>query len=87
MLAMTNPLARFRRSRSFIAGLLIGLSIVVIAFACTGADSDSSARHASLVFGAPIILALGFALQVLATAKLRCRHAVTVHEGVPTYCN
>lgn len=72
---MANPLARFRQSGSFIAGLLIGLSIVVTTFAVT--DADASAWQTFLVFGAPVIVVLGLALQVLVTAKPRRRLATS----------
>jgi uncharacterized membrane protein (UPF0136 family) len=64
---MNNSLARFREAGSFIAGLLIGLSIVVAVFAMTVADPDD--WQTSWALGAPIILVLGFALQVVVTTK------------------
>jgi uncharacterized membrane protein (UPF0136 family) len=63
---MTKFLATFRDASSFIAGLLVGLSIAVAAFAMMDGD-----WQALSVFGAPIILALGIALQVIATYKPR----------------
>jgi len=65
---MTNPLERIRQSSSFIAGLMIGLSIVLATFAMT--DPDSSAWRTFLILGAPVVLALGFALQALVTSKI-----------------
>ena len=64
---MKNHVARFRQSGSFIAGLLIGISVVFAAFAMT--EGDSSAWQTFLLFGAPVILVLGFALQVLVTSR------------------
>lgn len=72
---MTNPLARVvRQSGSFIAGLLIGVSIVVAAFAWT--DIDSRLWQTFLDLGAPIILALGLALQRMVVAKPRRRDVI-----------
>jgi hypothetical protein len=68
---MTNPLERIRPSGSFVAGLLIGLSIALATFAMT--DPDSSAWRTLLIFGAPLILVLGFTLQVLVTSKASTR--------------
>ena len=69
---MTNFLARCRQSGSFIAGLLIGLSIAVATFGAT--EADASPWRNFLVYGAPVILVLGLALQILVTAKtLRVR--------------
>jgi len=63
-----NPLARFleafRQAGSFVAGLLIGLSIVVAVFAMSPSDSQ-----ALWIFGAPIILALGVTLLVAVTTR------------------
>ena len=75
---MTNPLARCRQSGSFIAGLLIGLAIVVAAFAVT--DADDSAGQAFLVFGTPVVLVLGLALQVLVFDESRQRVAYGVNR-------
>jgi hypothetical protein len=66
---MTKFLARCRQSGSFIAGLLIGLAIVFATFALT--ETDSRAWRTVLTVGAPVILALGVALQVLVTAEPR----------------
>lgn len=65
---MKTYLARFREAGSFIAGVLIGLSILAPVFAMMVVDSS-----ALWVFGALIILALGLALQVVATTKPRHR--------------
>ena len=66
---MKSSLARFRQSGSFIAGSLIGLSVVLATFAVT--DADANARQSFLVFGAPVVLVFGLMLQMLATAKSR----------------
>jgi hypothetical protein len=63
---MKNFLARFREAGSFIAGILIGVSIVVLVVASTGANTSD--WQTLLVFGSPIILILGVALQVVTTA-------------------
>jgi uncharacterized membrane protein len=64
---MKNSLERFLEARSFIAGTLIGLSIVVLVFAWM----EASAGHwqTLLVLGSPIILAVGIGLQALIAAK------------------
>ena len=63
---MKRHLPQFRQSGSFIAGLLIGVAVVFATFAAS--EADSSAWHAFLLFGAPVFLILGFALQVLVTS-------------------
>ena len=77
---MTNRLAGFRQSVGFTAGLLIGLSIVVATFA--GTDADSGVWRIFLAFGVPVILVLGFVLQVLATAKPPRRLATSTEREV-----
>ncbi len=64
---MKKALRRFRDAGSFMAGILVGLSIVVPVIALTGANT--TALQAFLVFGAPIILALGITLQAVLTAR------------------
>ena len=49
---MKNPLARCRKAGSFIAGLFIGLSIMVPVFAMVAANPSD--WQTFLVFGAPI---------------------------------
>jgi hypothetical protein len=70
---MTNPTTRFRQSGSLVAGLLIGLAIVVATFAAT--DAAASAWPALLIFVAAAVLVLGLALQVVVTAAPRRRPA------------
>ena len=81
---MKNLLAIFREAGSFIAGLLIGLSIVVFVFAMMVADpSDQQALWG--VFGAPIILAAGLTLQVVVTTTARRRRSLAswIHRVEP----
>lgn len=66
---MKNPLARFPDAGSFVAGLLIGLSILIPVFAMMVAEPGD--WQTLWVFGAPTILALGFSLQALVTARPR----------------
>ena len=66
---MKNHVARFRQSGSFIAGLLIGIAVVFAAFAAT--EGNPGAWQTFLLFGAPVILVIGFALQVLVTSRPR----------------
>jgi hypothetical protein len=66
---MKNSLAMLREVRSFIAGLLIGLSIVVLVFAMTVASPGN--WQPLWVFGAPAILALGLTLQAVANIRPR----------------
>ena len=69
-----DPLARFRQAGSFIAGLFIGLSIVIPVFATMVANPGD--WQTFLVFGAPMILALGITLEVVITAKPRRRRTI-----------
>jgi hypothetical protein len=64
-------LARFRQAGSLVAGLLIGLSIVVAVSAIMVAEPSD--WRTLWIFGAPIILVLGLALQVVVTTKPRNR--------------
>lgn len=66
---MKKTLASFRATGSFIAGILLGVSIVVLVIASTGANTTDG--QMLLAFGAPIILAFGLALQTVLTAKSR----------------
>ena len=72
---MKKTLASFRATGSFIAGILLGVSIVVLVIASTGANTTDGQMF--LAFGAPIILALGITLQAAVTAKSRRAHTVT----------
>ena len=64
---MNNALTRFREAGNFIAGILIGLSILAAVFAVTVVNSAD--WHLLWVFGAPILLALGLTLQRVVLAK------------------
>ena len=77
---MKNPLARFRQIGSFIAGLLIGLSIVVPVSAMMVADPGD--WQMVWVFGSFIIFALGLTLQVVITAKPPHRRMLDPGLGV-----
>ena len=81
---MKNPLARFRRAfgqaGSFVAGLLIGLSIVVAVFAMIVASPSD--WQTLWIFGAPIVLALGVTLQVIGTTRPGNRRANNPEPGV-----
>lgn len=72
---MKNSLATFREAGSFIAGLLIGLSITVTVTAMLVADPND--WHILWVFCAPIALAVGLTVQVVATTKPRRRSTTT----------
>ena len=63
---MTNSLARFREAGSFIAGILIGLSIIVAVFAMMVMNGDWQVLS---IFAAPLVFALGLTLQVVVIAK------------------
>jgi len=76
---MKNSLAMLRETSSFIAGLLIGLSMVVLVFAMTVANPGH--WQALWVLAAPVILALGLTLRVLGNAKPRRRRATQPEFG------
>ena len=75
---MKNPLARFRQAGSFIAGLLIGLSIMIPMFAMMLTSPGD--WQMLWVIGALIIVALGLTLQFVITAKPR--HRRTLDPGL-----
>ena len=75
---MSNSLARFREAGSFIAGILIGLSVMVLVFALA---VDLTDWQMLLLFGAPIILALGITLHVIVIAKARHLHTINMAHG------
>ena len=76
---MKNPLARFRQAGSFIAGLFIGVSIVVPVFSIMVANPSD--WQTFVVLGAAIILVLGITLQVVITAKPRHRRTIDTKLG------
>ena len=77
---MKHSLVNFRHAGSFVAGLLIGLSIVVPLFAMMVAEPSDWATLL-WVFGAAVILIVGLSLQVVVTAKPRHRRATDQEIG------
>ena len=71
--------ANFRDAGSFLAGILIGLSIMVPVFAAMVVNLTN--WETFLLFGAPIILALGITLQAVITAKTRHLRTINVAPG------
>jgi len=75
--------AKFRNVGSFIAGILVGLSLGIMVFAMTDAFPDG--WQTLPVFGASIIVALGIALQIVATYRPRPRRRTDpAHGALPT---
>jgi hypothetical protein len=68
---MKNFPSKFRGAGSYIAGLLIGLSILIPVFAITAAQPGDGQRL--WIFGASIALGLGLLLQLVVTTKSRHR--------------
>lgn len=64
---MKNPLARFPDAGSFVAGLVVGVAILMPVFATMIAEPDD--WQALRLLGGLTLLALGFSLQALVTAK------------------
>jgi len=77
---MKNPLARFRQAGSFIAGLLIGVSIMMPMFAMMLTNADD--WQMVWVFGTLVVLALGLKLQAVVTIKPRHRRTIAPELGV-----
>ncbi len=77
---MKNPLARFRQAGSFIAGLLIGVSIMIPMFAMMVTNLGD--WQMVCVFGALIVLALGLKLQAVITIKPAHRRTIAPALGV-----
>jgi hypothetical protein len=75
--SMKNLLARYPNAGSFVAGLLIGLSILIPVFAMMITEPGDWQMLG--VLGSPISLASGFALQAFVTG--RPRHARTTLWG------
>jgi multisubunit Na+/H+ antiporter MnhB subunit len=71
--------AKCREAGSFIAGVLIGVSIVVPVIVMTISDHDG--WQTLEVVGALVILAIGIALQVVVTARPRRPHATEPELG------
>lgn len=76
---MKISLVSLRDAGSFFAGILIGLSIMVPVFALTVVNLTY--WQTLLLFGAPMILALGIALQAIITAKARHLRTVSIALG------
>jgi hypothetical protein len=76
---MKNPLARFWQAGSFIAGLLIGVSIMIPMFAMMVTNPGD--WQMVWVFGALIVLALGLKLQAVITIKPRHRRTIAPELG------
>ena len=66
---MKNRLARFPDAGSFVAGLVIGLAILLPVFAI--AVAEPGAWQALWILGAVTTLVLGFSLQAVVTARPR----------------
>lgn len=64
---MTNRVPRLRQSGSLVAGVLIGLSIVVATIAV--ADNGHGGWPTFCAFAAPVILLTGLALQAFVTSR------------------
>ena len=77
---MKNPLARFWQAGSFIAGLLIGISIMIPMFAMLLTNPGD--WQMVWVLGALIVLAVGLKLQALITIKPRHRRTIAPELGV-----
>jgi hypothetical protein len=73
---MKNPLTRFRHASGFVAGLLIGLSIMIPLSAMT--VTTPSDWQTVWVFGSFITLALGLRLRALIITP---RHRRTIDSG------
>jgi formate/nitrite transporter FocA (FNT family) len=69
-----HSLLNFPHTGSFIAGLLIGLSIVVPVVTTMGTNPADWLTY--LVFAAPVIFALGFTFQFIITSNTRHQHAI-----------
>ncbi len=76
---MKNTLAKCREAGSFIAGVLIGVSIVVTVIVMT--VSEHNGWQTLEVSGALVVLTLGLALQVIVTAKARRPRATEPGPG------
>jgi hypothetical protein len=77
---MKNPLARFWQAGSFIAGLLIGVSIMIPMFAMMATNPGD--WQMVWVFGALIVLTVGLKLQAVITIKPRHRRTIAPELGV-----
>jgi hypothetical protein len=76
---MKNSVATLRDAGSFVAGILIGLSVVVPVFALTVVNLTD--WQTVLLYGAPFALAVGITLQAVITAKARHVRAISTAPG------
>jgi hypothetical protein len=77
---MKNPVARFWQAGSFIAGFLIGVSIMIPMFAMMLTNPGD--WQMVWVLGALIVLTVGLKLQALITVKPRHRRTIAPELGV-----
>jgi peptidoglycan/LPS O-acetylase OafA/YrhL len=77
---MKNPLTGLWQAGSFIAGLLIGISIMIPMFAMMLTNPGD--WQMVWVLGALIVLAVGLKLQALNTIKPRQRRTLAPERGV-----
>ena len=76
---MKNPLARFWQAGSFIAGLLIGIAIMIPMFAMLLTNPGD--WQMIWVVGALIVLAIGLKVKALNTLKPRHRLPIALELG------
>jgi formate/nitrite transporter FocA (FNT family) len=69
-----QSLLNFPHTGSFVAGLLIGLSIVVPVVTTMGTNAADWLTY--LVLAAPAIFVLGLTFQVIITSAARHQHAI-----------
>jgi hypothetical protein len=72
-------LGRFRDAGSFVAGILIGLSVMAPVFALSVVNFTD--WQVLLLVGAPIALALGITLQVVINARFRHLPTISIAPG------
>ena len=77
---MNNPRARFCQAGSFIAGLLIGVSIMIPMFAMMVTNPGN--WQMVWILGALIVLAVGLKLQAAITIKPRRQRTLALKLGV-----
>jgi len=77
---MKNPLARFRQAGSFIAGLLIGVSVMIPMFAMMVTNPGDG--QMVWVFCALVFLARGLKLRSVIAVKPRDRRAMAPARGI-----
>jgi Na+/melibiose symporter-like transporter len=77
---MKNPLAGFRQAGSFIAGLLIGVAIMIPMFAMMLTNPGD--WQIVWVLGALLVLALGLKLRAVIAIKPRHRRTIAPELGI-----